>query len=154
MILPSILLKVEKGVSNSTRLRPFLRQASSTRGVRRTITTGVISSNSIRPSGEFAGSDCPSIVAIVVVAAAGRWVDGSELLHSASMMVLSQTHSLGRLGFWGNCSDLWAPSLCCEPIAKASRGGLWPVFPFGLWTVFRTIHFRSVGLGPTNFYIV
>lgn len=128
--LPSMLLKTEKGVSNSTRLRPFLRQASSTRGVRRTITTGVISSNSIKPSGEFAGSNCPRAVAIVAVVAP-----------------LSECHWASPLGFndgaesnsftgstrlvWELLRSLSAFS-SCDPTGKASRGGLWPVYPLGL----------------------
>lgn len=54
--VPSILLKVQKGLTISIKLTPFFWQISSTRGVRSTITTGVISSNNIRPSGEFSGS--------------------------------------------------------------------------------------------------
>ena len=54
--LPSMLLKEQNGVSMWRKERPFLRQASSTEGVERTITTGVISSNSICPSGVLAGS--------------------------------------------------------------------------------------------------
>lgn len=55
-LLPSMLLKAQKGLSISIKLRLFFWQASSTRSVRITMTTGVISSNNIRPSGEFAGS--------------------------------------------------------------------------------------------------
>ena len=51
-----MLLKAQKGLSISIKLRPFFWQDSSTRLVRSTMTTGVISSNSIRPSGECAGS--------------------------------------------------------------------------------------------------
>lgn len=51
-----MLLKEQKGVSIWRKEKPFLRQASSTEGVERTITTGVISSNSICPSGVLAGS--------------------------------------------------------------------------------------------------
>lgn len=54
--IPSMLLNEQKGVSIWRNERPFFKQASSTEGVERTITTGVISSNSICPSGVLAGS--------------------------------------------------------------------------------------------------
>lgn len=54
--VPSILLKLQKGLSISVKERPFFRQESSTSGVRRTMTTGDISSSSILPSVVFAGS--------------------------------------------------------------------------------------------------
>lgn len=51
-----MLLKLQKGESIWSNEMPFFPQDSSTRGVRRTMTTGVISSSSILPSGVVAGS--------------------------------------------------------------------------------------------------
>lgn len=51
-----MLLKEQNGVSVWRKERPFLREASSTEGVERSMTTGVISSNSICPSGVIGGS--------------------------------------------------------------------------------------------------
>lgn len=53
---PSMLSKTEKGESMSTKLRLFLPHASSTSGVRSTITTGVISCFNIFPNTVPAGS--------------------------------------------------------------------------------------------------
>jgi len=60
--LPSMLSKEQNGVSIWRKERPFLREASSTDGVEMSITTGVISSNSICPNGVISGS----IVVIVL----------------------------------------------------------------------------------------
>lgn len=51
-----MLLKLQKGDNIWTNETPFLRQDSSTRAVRSTMTTGVISSSSILPSSVVAGS--------------------------------------------------------------------------------------------------
>jgi len=51
-----MLLKEQNGVSIWRNEKPFFKQASSTEGVERTITTGVISSSSICPNGVLAGS--------------------------------------------------------------------------------------------------
>ena len=89
-----MLLKSQKGLSISMKERLFLRQDSSTRGVRRTMTTGVISSNSILPSGVFTGSMPSKLLS-------GSLAELTQILFRSDLLILfSASDARGEGGSW------------------------------------------------------